>query len=97
MTSAAALGASISALCPPYLSWEQLQLSIDRQRIEDEFPESLDIGSVSKLPLQYRFEPGDDADGVTVQVPEALVNQLQGIQQKFIWRLMLTDYPLILK
>jgi len=72
-----------TSLPPPYLSWEQLQLSIDRQRIEEEFPESLDIGSVSKLPLQYRFEPGDDADGVTIQVPEALVNQLH--KEKLEW------------
>ena len=76
-------GASISPLPPPYLSWEQLQLSIDHQRIEEEFPESLDIGSVSKLPLQYRFEPGDEVDGVTVQVPEALVNQLH--KEKLEW------------
>lgn len=41
----------------------------------DAFPNELVIGR-SKLPLEYRFEPGHPEDGVTVRVPQALMNQL---------------------
>ncbi len=39
----------------------------------DDFPVRLDVGS-HHLRLEYRFMPGDAADGVTLQVPLALVN-----------------------
>jgi ATP-dependent helicase HrpA len=32
---------------------------------------------VSQFPLQYRYEPGDQSDGVSVVVPRAIVHQLQ--------------------
>ena len=37
----------------------------------DRYPEQLDAGGLS-LGLRYRFEPGAEADGVTLQVPSAL-------------------------
>jgi ATP-dependent helicase HrpA len=37
----------------------------------DRYPEQLDAGRLS-LGLRYRFEPGAEADGVTLQVPSAL-------------------------
>jgi ATP-dependent helicase HrpA len=39
------------------------------------FPETLQAGSHS-LRLTYRFEPGDEADGVTVDIPLSLVEYL---------------------
>ena len=39
------------------------------------FPEALAIGP-SELPLQYRFEPGNDDDGVTLTVPRVALGQL---------------------
>ncbi|MBK1720401.1 ATP-dependent RNA helicase HrpA [Thiocystis violacea] len=42
---------------------------------EQSFPESLRIGATA-LPLEYRFEPGDAADGVTLVVPLPLINQV---------------------
>lgn len=39
------------------------------------YPDSIAIGSTI-LPLEYRFEPGDRADGITVNMPLAAVNQL---------------------
>jgi ATP-dependent helicase HrpA len=39
------------------------------------FPETLST-SGAKLPLAYRFDPGEDDDGITVTVPVALLPQL---------------------
>lgn len=40
-----------------------------------EFPDSLQVGSTT-LPLEYRFEPGEEDDGITVTVPRAALKQL---------------------
>ncbi len=43
---------------------------------EDEaFPEGLAIGP-TQLPLQYRFEPGNEDDGITLTVPRVALGQL---------------------
>jgi ATP-dependent helicase HrpA len=42
---------------------------------EDLFPRSLTIGD-AVFPLAYRFEPGHPLDGVTMNVPLALLNQV---------------------
>ncbi|AFL75221.1 ATP-dependent RNA helicase HrpA [Thiocystis violascens] len=42
---------------------------------EQSFPDSLRVGATA-LPLEYRFEPGDTADGVTLVVPLPLINQV---------------------
>ena len=39
------------------------------------FPDSLQVGA-TRLPLEYRFDPGASADGVTFTVPLPLVNQV---------------------
>ncbi|HEX7369607.1 MAG TPA: ATP-dependent RNA helicase HrpA [Rhodanobacteraceae bacterium] len=39
----------------------------------DAFPETMDIGN-QKLRFEYRFIPGDEADGVTLHVPLAVLN-----------------------
>jgi ATP-dependent helicase HrpA len=39
------------------------------------FPDSLRVGATD-LPLEYQFEPGQAADGVTLVVPRPLVNQV---------------------
>jgi len=39
------------------------------------FPASLDLGA-QKYRLEYRFVPGDDADGVTLHLPLAMLNAL---------------------
>jgi ATP-dependent helicase HrpA len=41
----------------------------------DDYPDAWEIDGV-RLPLSYQFEPGAAADGVTVQVPLALLNRL---------------------
>ncbi len=40
----------------------------------DQFPDSLDLDGL-RLPLSYRFAPGEEDDGVTVNVPLAALNQ----------------------
>jgi len=42
---------------------------------EELYPNSITVGGTT-LPLEYRFEPGDRADGITVTVPLAALNQL---------------------
>ena len=39
------------------------------------FPDALQVGPVS-LPLEYRYEPGEQDDGITVTVPRAALKQL---------------------
>ena len=40
-----------------------------------QFPDHFELGG-TKLPFTYHFEPGSDADGVTLHVPLPLLNQL---------------------
>lgn len=46
------------------------------------FPESIECGSVS-LKLRYAFEPGKDKDGISVDVPAQVLNQLD--RQRLAW------------
>ncbi len=41
----------------------------------DAFPNQLQLGATT-LPLQYRFEPGGEHDGVSITVPQAALSQL---------------------
>ena len=68
---------------PPYLSLEQLQLVLDLHQVETEFPDQLEIGAVSRLPLAYHFEPGSEQDGVTLSVPLPAIDQLH--HEKLEW------------
>jgi len=40
-----------------------------------QFPETLDINGMA-LPLEYHFQPGSEADGVTLVCPAAVLNQV---------------------
>ncbi|SIT68840.1 ATP-dependent helicase HrpA [Ectothiorhodosinus mongolicus] len=50
----------------------QTEAPVDSQR---DFPDVLEIAGL-RLPLSYRFEPGHNADGVTLQIPLAALNGL---------------------
>jgi ATP-dependent helicase HrpA len=39
------------------------------------FPDHFQVGATA-LPLEYRFEPGQDGDGITLVVPAPLINQV---------------------
>jgi ATP-dependent helicase HrpA len=41
----------------------------------ERFPDRLQVGATA-LPLEYRFEPGESADGLTLVVPLPLINQV---------------------
>jgi len=46
-----------------------------RVATEEAFPDFLQVGG-TRLPLEYHFDPGHPADGVTLVVPLPLVNQI---------------------
>ena len=55
----------------------------------ERFPDALEVGG-NRLPLQYRFEPGEADDGVTLLVPDLLLDALQADQVAWLvpgWRL----------
>ncbi|MBU0500957.1 MAG: ATP-dependent RNA helicase HrpA [Gammaproteobacteria bacterium] len=41
------------------------------------FPNRLDFSGLA-LPLQYRFDPGQESDGITLVIPLAVLNQVSG-------------------
>lgn len=49
---------------------------------EELYPDTITVGGAT-FPLEYRFEPGDRADGITATIPLAAVNQLQ--PEPFQW------------
>jgi ATP-dependent helicase HrpA len=56
---------------------------------EERFPDALDIGG-NRLPLIYRFEPGEADDGVTLVLPDLLLDGLQADRIAWLvpgWRL----------
>jgi ATP-dependent helicase HrpA len=58
--------------------WLQPEDLLPAQVIEPpsgHFPEQLQIGP-TRLPLEYRFSPGDASDGVTVTVPQVALRQV---------------------
>jgi ATP-dependent helicase HrpA len=46
---------------------------------QDRFPDEWSVGA-NRLPLEYRFEPGEPADGITLIVPEPLLEMVNGEQ-----------------
>jgi len=60
---------------PLHMEMEDLvQLDMTRMR-EDQFPDQLQVASM-ELPLEYAFAPGDEADGVSLTVPEDALGHL---------------------
>ena len=49
---------------------------------QDAFPDDLEIGQ-SRLPLQYRFEPGSERDGINLKVHQAALSQIS--QDRLGW------------
>ncbi len=59
----------------PYMNWDDIVVDIDRDEIQESFPSKFEMG-VSQLPVKYLYEPGDQADGVSLIVPQAILHQL---------------------
>lgn len=76
--SAAGLDAWWKALPPDkrrQLHWTLTDLLPGEGSEEDRYPKYFALGD-ARLPLRYRFEPGADDDGVTLEVPLHLLNAL---------------------
>ena len=58
-----------------FLTKEDLTRDQDHKVNEWEYPDHKKIGNLT-IPLQYRFEPGHDEDGVTAIIPVHQLNQL---------------------
>jgi ATP-dependent helicase HrpA len=50
---------------------------------EDQFPSFFNVGG-TRFPLEYHFEPGHPADGVTVTVPLAALNQIDPVRCEWL-------------
>ena len=57
------------------MTWDDIVVELNRDEIQERFPSKIEIG-VSQLPVKYLYEPGDEADGVSLVVPQAIVHQL---------------------
>jgi ATP-dependent helicase HrpA len=72
-----------------HMSRADLMLREPPEGAEERFPDTLEVASNS-LPLSYRFEPGAGDDGVTLVIPDALLDTLQADQIAWLvpgWRL----------
>jgi len=66
-----------------FLSREMLMRHAAAAVTAEQFPEYLDLSGV-RLPLSYRFAPGDPQDGVSLIVPLALLNQLEAARLSWL-------------
>ena len=72
-----------------YLSRADLMLREVTEIDEHRFPETLTVGG-NRLPLCYRFEPAEPDDGVTLEVPDLLLEALDPDRLAWLvpgWRL----------
>ncbi len=58
-----------------HMRLEDLVATEDSLDLENLFPDTLNMGGV-QLPLHYHFDPGQKVDGVTLKIPQAIVNQV---------------------
>ncbi|MGH3094841.1 MAG: DUF3418 domain-containing protein, partial [Streptosporangiales bacterium] len=81
-------------LLPRCHTFEELvRVNDDAEQVSaSDYPDYWEQGTLS-LPLSYQFEPGDAADGVTVHVPLALLNQVDGAD--FGWQVPGLRYDLV--
>ncbi len=64
------------ALC---MTQQDLLPEADDQSADTQYPDTLAVQKMS-FPLQYRYAPGDQQDGVTVTVPKHAINQVTAEQ-----------------
>ena len=70
---------------PELLTYPRALLVRSDDDVESDFPRRWTFGAVDvELPLTYAFEPGSDHDGVTVELPVALLPQVQ--PDDFLWQ-----------
>lgn len=71
---------------PDLLNYDKAMLTNPASKAvsEADFPDSWRQGNLL-LPLTYQFEPGNDEDGVTVQIPLSVLNQVS--EEGFDWQI----------
>jgi len=65
-----------------FMSREDLTLPDSSAAAAEQYPDEVVINGI-KLPLEYRYDPGHDEDGITAALPLAALNQLPG--EPFEW------------
>jgi len=56
---------------------------MDLEEVEQAYPQVWQSGDIS-LPVSYRYEPGTEADGATVEVPLAVLNRVPSAQLEWL-------------
>jgi len=65
-----------------FMSRDDLMLHPALGVTQELYPDSIAIGGMH-FPLEYRFEPGDRADGITVTIPLGAIDEIPG--EPFAW------------
>ncbi|MGH3839085.1 MAG: DUF3418 domain-containing protein, partial [Pseudonocardiaceae bacterium] len=73
----------VSRTTPGLLDFDPAMLITSEGVSEQDYPDSWCVGAL-RLDLSYQFEPGTDADGVTVHVPLPVLNQVH--PAPFTWQ-----------
>jgi ATP-dependent helicase HrpA len=58
-----------------YMDEADLMREVSQRVSSEQYPDHLDINGM-QLPLEYNFEPGSSEDGVTLVVPQDVLNQI---------------------
>jgi ATP-dependent helicase HrpA len=68
----------------------------DSQQVSSaQFPDTLELNGM-RLPLEYHFEPGSSADGVTLVVPQDVLNQVSDARLQWLVPGLLREYVISL-
>lgn len=83
---------SVEALKPDFLKLTQddITVKVDESVDDLNFPDHCMVGGI-RLPLQYRFEPGHEDDGVSALIPLQLLNTLEEAPFRWLVPGMLRD------
>ncbi|MGH3977339.1 MAG: DUF3418 domain-containing protein, partial [Pseudonocardiaceae bacterium] len=73
----------VSKIQPGLLDFDPTMLTTGDGPSDQDYPDSWPLGTL-RLDLSYQFEPGADADGVTVHVPLPVLNQVD--PAPFTWQ-----------
>ena len=66
-----------------YMSRADLMQRDAQEAGAERFPDALPVGA-NQLPLQYRFEPAESGDGITLTVPEPLIDMVNAEQTAWL-------------
>ncbi len=73
-----------------HMDLEQVMQHDARAITAEQYPNHLRIGA-TELPLEYHFEPGQEADGVTLVLPQPLINQVSPERLQWLVPGLLTE------